>query len=145
MHPTDNPAQILERRICACRRMARWSLGFVWLYEGLVPKVVFRAAHPEQTDLVFRSGLYWPTPEATLVVLGIIQAMLGIILLTGWRERLAVVTATAWMGVLMVLVGRGMPNLLTDPFGALAKDACLLACACVVWTLGQSATPQGKT
>ncbi|MBA2242652.1 MAG: hypothetical protein H0W04_07150 [Chthoniobacterales bacterium] len=50
-------------------------------------------------------------------------------------ERLAAVFATAWMCVLIVLVAQGNPALLTDPFGALIKDVCLIACAYTVWVL----------
>lgn len=129
------PSTDLQIRASLVCRVARCSLGFVWIYEGLIPKVLFRAAHPEQTDLILRSGLYWPTPESTIVALGLSQVVLGIILLSGWREKLAALAATVWMAILIVLVVRGMPNLLTDPFGAVAKDACLTACAFVVYYL----------
>jgi hypothetical protein len=56
---------------------ARISLGLVWLYEGLIPKILCLAAHPEQTELVRRSALYWPTPERTLILLGIAQVITG--------------------------------------------------------------------
>lgn len=115
--------------------LARISLGLVWLYEGLVPKILFLNAHPEQIDLVRRSGLFWPTPEATLVTLGALQVVAGAILIIGWAERAAVVLTTLWMAALIVLVAAGRPAMLTDPFGALAKDLCLLSCAATVWLL----------
>ncbi len=40
------------------------------------------------------------------------------------------------MIVLIFLVAYRRPDLLTDAFGALAKDLCLAACAAVVWLLG---------
>ena len=119
--------------------IARVSLGLVWLYEGLVPKLLFLRAHPEQIDLVRRSGFYWHTPVVTLNLLGIAMAVAGIILITGWLERAAVLTATISMGVLIVLVAYGRPEMLTDPFGALPKDFCLMACAAVVWLLAPRA------
>src|SRR5439155_10458276 len=115
--------------------MARVSLGLVWLYEGLVPKIIFLNAHPEQIELVRRSGLFWPTPELTLISLGVAQTLAGIILIIGWVERAAVVLATLAMFVLIVLVAAGKPPMLTDPFGALAKDLCLVSCAMTVWLL----------
>lgn len=131
--------------------IARVSLGIVWLYEGLVPKILFLRANPEQTDLVARSGLYWPTPEATLVILGVAQVLTGLILIAGWAERAAVAVATLSMGVLIVLVASGKPAMLIDPFGALAKDFCLIACALTVWLLApvcprcQTRDPGGAT
>lgn len=117
------------------KTVARVSLGIVWLFEGLVPKVLFLGAHPEQIALVRRSGLFWKTPEQTLILLGIGQALLALILIFGWAERAAVAMATGAMFVLILLVAGNHPGMLTDPFGALIKDTCLVACAVTVWML----------
>lgn len=125
----------LTRKLHLAKVAARISLGLVWLYEGLVPKLLYLSAHPAQIELVRRSRLFWPTPELTLVMLGVAQALAGIILIVGWAERRAVLVATFAMFVLILLVATGEPAMLTDPFGALAKDICLVACAYVVWLL----------
>ena len=125
----------IQKRIRFVNATARISLGLVWLYEGLVPKILFLHSHPEQIALVQRSGLFWHTAEITLILLGIAQALGGLVLIIGWAERLAVMTATVTMFVLILLVATGNPAMLTDPFGALAKDVCLVACAITVWVL----------
>ena len=131
-----NPGTIpLTRRLHLAKLAARVSLGLVWLYEGLVPKILYLSAHPAQLELVRRSRWFWPTPELTLVALGVAQALAGIVLLVGWAERRVVAVATAAMFVLIFLVATGEPSMLTDPFGALAKDLCLIACAFIVWVL----------
>lgn len=114
---------------------ARVSLGMVWLYEGLVPKILFLRSHPEQISLVRHSHLFYSTPEITLFLLGVAQTIAGLILIIGWAERAAVAVATVAMFVMIALVGWGMPAMLTDPFGALIKDVCLTACALTVWHL----------
>ena len=115
------------------RIVSRSALGIVWLYEGLVPKLLFPRA--EQTELVRNSGLSFGAPDLTLQMMGVAQALVGVWLLSGIAERISAAFATAWMCVLIVLVARGMPAMLTDPFGALAKDFCLIACAYTVWVL----------
>ena len=115
------------------RIVSRIALGLVWLYEGLVPKLLFLRL--EQIDLVRESGFGFGAPELTLQAMGIAQMALGIWLLVGWSERVAVATATAWMCALIMLVARGNPDLLSDPYGALIKDLCLMACAYAVWAL----------
>ena len=115
------------------RIVSRTALGLVWLYEGVVPKLLF--PRPEQTELVRNSGLSFGAAELTLQVMGVAQALVGLWLLSGIAERIAAAFATAWMCVLIVLVARGIPAMLTDPFGALAKDLCLIACAYTVWVL----------
>ena len=113
--------------------VSRLSLGLVWLYEGLVPKLLF--VRPDQVDLVRRSGLYFGTPEFFLQVLGIAQAVFALWLLAGFADRLAVAIATLGMWILIVLVAMANPAMLTDPYGALIKDLCLTACAYTVWSL----------
>lgn len=115
------------------RIICRVALGLVWLYEGLVPKLLF--VRPDQIDLVERSGLYFATPELFLQLLGAAQVVCGLWLLAGFAERLAVFIATAGMVILIVLVARANPAMLTEPYGALIKDLCLIACAFTVWTL----------
>jgi uncharacterized membrane protein YphA (DoxX/SURF4 family) len=117
----------------AARIICRLALGVVWLYEGLVPKLLF--VRPDQIDLVERSGLFVGTPEFFLQLLGVGQIVCGLWLLAGLAERLAVFIATTGMVILIVLVACANPAMLTDPYGALIKDLCLIACACTVWTL----------
>jgi len=121
----------MKTKLVTVKIISRVALGFVWLYEGLVPKLLFLRA--DELDLVRRSGVFWRTPEWTLQVLGIAQIALGIWLVTGWAERLAVAAATTWMLVLIAFVAGGNRAMLTDPYGALVKDFCLIACAITVW------------
>ena len=116
----------------AVRLVCRFALGLVWLYEGLVPKLLF--VRPDQIELVERSGLFIGTPEFFLQLLGVAQVLCGLWLLAGFAERLAVFIATTGMIILIVLVARANPAMLTDPYGALIKDLCLVACAFTVWT-----------
>ena len=118
------------------RIICRIALGLVWIYEGLVPKLLF--VRPDQLELVERSGLFFGTPAVFLQLLGVAQVGCGLWLLTGIAERLAVFLATAGMIVLIVLVARANPAMLTDPYGALVKDLCLIACAFTVWTFSPS-------
>ena len=125
--PEDNAIHAQLRRIC------RWSLGLVWIWEGLVPKILWPTE--AQRDLVERSGLFWPSPEGFLQILGIAMVVAGIILCIGWLERLAVLVATVSVGMLIILVVGFRPESLSDMHGGIAKDACLFACAYVVWAL----------
>ncbi|MGI9114994.1 MAG: DoxX-like family protein [Chthoniobacterales bacterium] len=120
--------------------ISRVALGLVWIYEGLVPKLLFLRA--DEIELVRRSGLVWRSPEQTLAVLGIAQIALGLWLITGWRERLAVCLTSIALVVLIVLVASGNPAMLSDPYGALIKDLCLFACAINVWVLSRGRAPR---
>jgi uncharacterized protein YjeT (DUF2065 family) len=121
--------------------ISRTALGLVWFYEGLVPKILFLRA--DEVGLVQASQLVWRTPESTLRILGVAQMLVGLWLIIGFAERTAVFIATSWMLILIVLVARGNPSMLADPYGALVKDSCLVACAITVWTLAPHPSPSG--
>jgi uncharacterized membrane protein YphA (DoxX/SURF4 family) len=123
----------MKTRLLITKIIARVALGIVWIYEGLVPKILFLRA--DELDLVKKSGWIWRTPEWTLLVMGVAQIVIGLWLVIGLAERLAVAVATLWMVVLIILVASGNPGMLTDPYGALVKDLCLIACAMTVWLL----------
>lgn len=123
----------MTTKLRAIKVISRVALGLVWFYEGLVPKILFLRA--DEIDLVRASHLVWRTPEFTLQILGVAQMLVGLWLIIGFAERAAVFIATLWMLILIGLVASGNPAMLTDPYGALVKDFCLVACAITVWTL----------
>ena len=53
----------------ALKIAARCSVGFVWIYEGLVPKILH--VSDRQICMVQSSGWWWNSPEAKLHALGI--------------------------------------------------------------------------
>jgi hypothetical protein len=55
--------------------------------------------------------------------------------MSGWAERRGVFVATGWLLVLIPLVAFGNPAMLTEPYGAFTKDACLIASALAVWII----------
>jgi uncharacterized membrane protein YphA (DoxX/SURF4 family) len=127
----------MNTKLQAIKVVSRIALGLVWFYEGLVPKILFMRA--DEIDLVNVSHLVWRTPEFTLQLLGVAQMLIGLWLIVGLVERIAVSIATVWMLILIGLVASGNPSMLTDPYGALVKDFCLVACAITVWTLAPHA------
>ena len=120
-------------RLHMLKTAARCSVGFVWIYEGLVPKILH--VSDRQVCMVQSSGWWWESPETTLHVLGVAMIIAGLVIMSGWLERLAQVVATLSVLVLMVLVISNYPPALYDPFGGLAKDACLFTCSALVWML----------
>ena len=123
------------QQLHALKLAARCSVGFVWFWEGLMPKVIYPSQL--QLDMVRTSGWWWVSPETTLHWLGLTMMVAGLLLCLGWKERLGQLVASLAVLVLMVLVISTCPQALHDPFGGLAKDACLFTCSAVVWLLGK--------
>jgi uncharacterized membrane protein YphA (DoxX/SURF4 family) len=131
----------MNTRLSTIKIIWRIALGLVWFYEGLVPKILFLRA--DEIGLVQSSQLVWRTPELTLRILGVAQTLVGLWLIIGLAERIAVFVATSWMLILIALVASGNPSMLVDPYGALVKDLCLIACAITVWLLAPCPFPIG--
>ena len=130
---TPNTHTPTLQQLHALKIAARCSVGFVWFWEGLMPKVLYPSQL--QLDMVRSSGWWWVSPEVTLYWLGIAMMIAGICLCIGFKERLTQLVATLSVLILMVLVIGNCPQALHDPFGGLAKDACLFTCSAVVWAL----------
>ena len=128
-----NSNNIENRELWLLKNVCRWALGLVWIWEGLVPKMLWRTEM--QTETVAASGLYWPDVDRFLIGLGMAMIVAGVVLCIGWLERAAVMTATLTMGALIVLVLWNHPESIADMHGGIPKDFCLIACAWVVWRL----------
>ena len=115
------------------RRAARMSLALVWLGEGVGLKLWLR--DPGELAIVADSGLWLVSPEATLVAIGVLEAAAGVVLLVGWRERLAVAVTTAAMAVITLGVVWTDPAALLAPLTGVLKNSAVAVCGAVVWSL----------
>ena len=129
-----------DRAVRLARVLARTALGMIWVYEGLVPKLLFTT--PQEIDLVARSHAYWPTPVATLAALGVCEILGGLWLLSGRAEKTAATLSFALVAMLGPVCAVLEPSILYHPFGGLSKNLSLLACAAVVWLLAEKPTPR---
>ena len=118
------------------KSVARIALGAVWLYQGSIPKLF--APVSLELEIVERTGLFAVSPRFTIGMVGILEVGFGLWLISGYRERLACIVTTLFMIVLMILVVIEEPSLLLGPFGCLAKNVCLVACAWIVGYLSSA-------
>ncbi len=132
----ETTASLSERDWKILRRIktaARLSLGFVWVWEGLMPKILFPS--PAQFEMVRRSGWWIGSPEQTLFWLSAAMILAGLAIMSGFWEKLAVAAATISVLVLMVLVITTNPEALHDPVWRAAQGrlpVCLRRAGLVV-------------
>ncbi|WP_172683297.1 DoxX-like family protein [Verrucomicrobium spinosum] len=85
--PVTVPVSLRDfRRLQWIKTSARFSIGLVWVWEGLIPKIL----HPSATqfEMVRRSGWWWGSPEQTLYWLGMAMILAGFGIMSGiWSVR----------------------------------------------------------
>ncbi len=127
---SPNDMTVALARLVKIKIAARISIGFVWLWEGLVPKMLLPSQL--QFDMVRRSGLWIGSPEATLWWLGLAIFLYGILIVSGlWEKMVALVSVLAVLFLMILVIGTN-PAALADPYGGLAKDACLIVNAALI-------------
>ena len=106
------------------------AVAAVWLYEGLWCKVLARSPHEfevvEQVPFLARS-----TSHVLLRLLGVLEALLGAWVLSGWQPVAAALVQT---GLLIGLNTSGIyfsRDRIPDPAGMVVKNAAFLVLAWV--------------
>lgn len=62
------------------------SLAFVWLYQGLIPKILF--PHTGEVDMVKASGIFSGYESEVVMMIGIIQMLIGLLFLLPLKKKL---------------------------------------------------------
>lgn len=117
------PAVSIQR--AAVHYVSAGLLALLWLYEGLVPKLLF----PEAGELqLFRAAGLMPGAEyAALPALGAAEIALGIAAVVGHRRRGIYLVQSALLILLAVAAIVGSPELLAAPFNPLTLSLPMLA------------------
>ena len=104
------------------------AVAAVWLYEGLWCKVLARSPH--EFEVVAQVPFLAPsTSHALLRLLGVLEALLGAWVLTGWQPVAAALVQT---GLLIGLNTSGIyfsRDRIPDPAGMVVKNAAFLVLA----------------
>jgi hypothetical protein len=101
--------------------VSRIALAFVWIYQGVVPKLVCQS--PVELGLLEHLG---PLFGFLCSVMGYGEVLFGLLLLlTPWRWPF-VLNIVAMLG-LLVYVSLTEPRLLTEPFNPVTLNVALIA------------------
>jgi len=106
------------------------AVAAVWLYEGLWCKVLARSPH--EFEVVEQVPFLAPSTSHTLLrLLGVLEALLGAWVLSGWQPVAAALVQT---GLLVGLNTSGIyfsRDRIPDPAGMVVKNAAFLVLAWV--------------
>ena len=133
----DDPAGMWAA-IVRARLALQIGLGFIWIYEGLIPKMLVPLTDLE-IGVVAASGLVPNGLEAPLLrVLGGAEILLGILVIWGgWSRPLCVVQFSV-VSFFTVLIPATHPSTLVHPFGLLSKNIPILGAIAALWWLADS-------
>lgn len=123
-----------SRRAAVAHAIARLTLSFVFLWHGLVPKLIER--HPLEAEFLTRTGIGEATAWRFVTAAGIGEMLWAIALLVFFSARWPVVLSAMALVGLMIGAGAVKPEVLFAPFNPLSFTVTLVAlCAIDAITL----------
>lgn len=134
------PEQSLRQ--LAVHAVARLSLAFVWVYQGVVPKLL--GPHPVERELS-RALLPAVVPvDAAIYALGAVEVAVGVALVAAWHRRVVFPVSAA---LTVAMVGSGLlarPELLAHPLSMLPLGAAMLALAAAGYATAEGLPSAGR-
>ncbi len=114
--------------------LLRIGIGAVWVYEGLVPKLL--APNPELLALIARWQPFPGNPSAFLKAAGTFEILLGLLLMRGWMVRSVAAVQCVLLALFTAATALVLPAALVHPTGAASKNVTLLAASVCLVLLG---------
>jgi hypothetical protein len=124
-------------RLAAVHAVARVTLAFVFLWHGLVPKLLYR--HPDELALLRDSGLSANAATHVVVIVGVAEVVYGVALLLLWRVRALFLLAAGAMLVITPGILIGSPRFIPAAFTPVTLNLCVAALGIVGWIAGGTA------
>jgi hypothetical protein len=107
--------------------VARVTIAAIWIWHGLVPKLIFR--HADEQRMLTQSGL----SVSWLPWVGVGEILLGLVVLIAWRRREAFPVTIVLMLLAVVAVAARSPEYLWGAFTPVTLNLAVIALAVVGW------------
>ena len=124
----------LSMRLALIHATARLGIAFIWLWQGLVPKLLF--AHADEQTMLAAAGL----PVTFLPALGVLELAFAIVTLTFWRWKPFFVFNIAAMIGALIAVSLRSPSYLVAAFNPVTLNIGMIALS-IVGYLSADGTP----
>jgi uncharacterized membrane protein YphA (DoxX/SURF4 family) len=106
--------------------LSRTAVAFVWLYHGLVPKLLFR--NVDEARMV-HDGVFGLSPHDAVTIAAWGEIAFGLVILFAWRSRWPMWVTILLMLVATVGVGATSPQYLTAAFNPVTLNLSLATLA----------------
>lgn len=111
--------------------VARSSIALVFLYQGLIPKLLYR--HPTEVAMLLDGGLPASAAAPVVILIGLGEIAFACIMLAAWRTRWPFAATGVLMCVALLAVAFGSPSALPAAFNPVALNLSMAALAVVGW------------
>ena len=118
-------------RLAAVHAVARVTLAFVFLWHGLVPKLLYR--HPDELALLRDAGLSASAAERMVTIVGVAEVVYGLALLLAWRVRALLLVAAGVMLAITPGILIGSPRFIPAAFTPVTLNLSVAALGVVGW------------
>ncbi|MBI2804553.1 MAG: DoxX-like family protein [Planctomycetes bacterium] len=124
-----DPALSLQRSLT--HAIARAGLACVWLYQGIVPKLL--AAHVDELALIQEAGISDRLASLALQALGWSEVFFGIAMLCCFRQRWHFVLTLLLVGLATADVALNSPRFLSAAFNPVSLNVLMATLALIGW------------
>jgi hypothetical protein len=111
--------------------VARLCIAFVFLYHGLVPKLLYR--HPTELAILLDAGLPASAAAMALVLIGLAEVAFAGVILAAWRTRWPFVATVVLMLGALAGVAHNSPGTLPAAFNPVTLNLSMAALAVIGW------------
>lgn len=111
--------------------VARISIAFVWIYHGLIPKLIYRDA--AETAMMRDMGISAERAAALLAPAGFVEILLGLILICAWRQRWPLALTGGLMALALLGVALSSPAYLTTAFNPVTLNFQMISLCVIGW------------
>jgi hypothetical protein len=108
---------------------ARIILAAVWIYQGVVPKLLFR--HPDELAMLRDAGLTETAARMACIGAGLAELLLGVFIVLSWRSRWPLWLTLVAMPLATLGVALASPRFLTATFNPIALNTAVFGLAAI--------------
>jgi hypothetical protein len=128
-----DPAVSMQRSVI--HAIARSSIAAVFLYQGLIPKLIFR--HASEVRMLTDSGVDPRSTDRVLFLVGLAEVIFGVFMLIAWRPRWPFAIVISLMVIALLQLVLVAPYTLSNAFNPVALNLSVAALAATGWLTGK--------
>lgn len=107
------------------------GIGLVWLYQGLVPKIIMQ--HADEQNIARLLGVPAAWLENFVLAAGVAEVLWGVVFIAAYRFNIVVWLNMLAIGALFIMVAIAAPYYLTSAFNGFTFNLCLLLLTLQLW------------